>query len=90
MRMPDVPAESWKRKTILRMALKAGKPLTVAEYIEKTCRGHFGRVCVEIDLSKPLVVGTTVVLKGSEYRQPFIYENSDILFQLQSRWSQKT
>ena len=39
------------------------------------CRGHFARVFVEIDLTKSIVAGTTVVMRGIKYWQPFIYES---------------
>ena len=39
----------------MRLGLKIGKPVRVDNETSAMSRGHYARICVEVDLSKPLV-----------------------------------
>ena len=39
----------------MRLGLKKGKPIRVDEATSSISRGHYARICVEVDLSKPLL-----------------------------------
>lgn len=68
--------EYWEREIILSLAAKAEKPIRVDENCLLMDRDIFARVCVELDLTKPIVLGVNV---GEEedlefFFQPFVYE----------------
>ena len=58
--MPGLQLEYWDREIAMAIAAKAGKPVEIDVYMANLARGAFPRVCVEVDLSKPLVAGCPV------------------------------
>ena len=39
----------------MQLGAKFGKPIKIDTAISLVSRGHFARLCVEVDLSKPLI-----------------------------------
>lgn len=66
VRFPGMNLVFYDESLLLVMALAIGKPVKVDEHTLKVERGHFARVCVEIDLNQP-VVGK-ICVKGIWYK----------------------
>lgn len=54
VRVPDIPIEMFKEKILMRMGNKIGRAVKVDITLVAVVRGNFARICVEVDLSKPL------------------------------------
>lgn len=54
LRFPLLPAEYYDEDTLLQIAAKLGNPLKLDNKTEKSVRGSYARMCIEMDLSKPL------------------------------------
>ncbi|CAL1399674.1 unnamed protein product [Linum trigynum] len=70
IQLPDLPIELYHPEAVLRIASYAGKPIRVDRATESGARAKFARVCVEVDLTKPLL--TQFKVAGVEYE--FQYE----------------
>ena len=57
LRMPGLPLEYWDREIVLAIAAQAGRLVEVDLCTKNLARGAFVRVCIEVDLTKPLVDG---------------------------------
>ena len=79
MRSPKLPQEHWNKTTLLKISAKAGRPLVVDKQTESISKGCFARVCVQIGISKPLILGTGIDEGTTGFRQLFVYENIPIL-----------
>ncbi|KAJ4828024.1 hypothetical protein Tsubulata_035103 [Turnera subulata] len=55
IQFPKLYQEFYDRDILLRVARRAGRPIKVDEVTLKSSRVKYARVCVEIDLTKPLV-----------------------------------
>lgn len=55
VRFPCLPIEYYDEELLLRIARKIGEPVKVDSNTSLVTRGHFARVCVELDLTKPLL-----------------------------------
>ncbi|KAJ4842083.1 hypothetical protein Tsubulata_009435 [Turnera subulata] len=55
IQLPKLYHEFYDRDILLRIARRAGRPIKVDEVTLKSSRGKYARVCVEVDLTKPLV-----------------------------------
>ena len=58
--------ECWKKSIMLAIASRAGRPVEIDLCTKSMQRGAYAKVCVEIDLSMPLVPGLTVAIKGEK------------------------
>ncbi|CAI0502330.1 unnamed protein product [Linum tenue] len=65
LQLPDLPIELYHPEAVLRIASRAGRPIRLDRATETGARAKFARVCVEIDLTKPLLSKFKVV--GLEY-----------------------
>ncbi|CAI0393759.1 unnamed protein product, partial [Linum tenue] len=65
IQFPDLPIELYHPEAVLRIASKVGKPIRVDRATETGARAKFARVCIEADLTKPLV--TQFKVAGVEY-----------------------
>ncbi|CAN0886133.1 hypothetical protein LINGRAHAP2_LOCUS15293 [Linum grandiflorum] len=54
--LPDLPIEFYNPEVVMRIASKIGKPGWVDQATEEGAHGKFARVCVEVDLSKRLLL----------------------------------
>lgn len=54
VRVPEIPIEMFKETVLLQMGNKIGKAIKVDTTSVDVVRGNFARICVEIDLNKPL------------------------------------
>ncbi|KAI8031372.1 Uncharacterized protein LOK49_LG01G03785 [Camellia lanceoleosa] len=55
VRFPQLPIEYYNEKVLYHIAKVIGKPLKVDLNTAMSTRGRYARVCVEVDLTKPLV-----------------------------------
>ncbi|KAH7862043.1 hypothetical protein Vadar_034031 [Vaccinium darrowii] len=66
VRFPNFPLEYYYEKNMFRIAKRLGRPIRADSTTVETDRGRYARVCVEIDLSKP--VKSRVLIEGKIYR----------------------
>uniref|UniRef100_A0A2C9W6H0 CCHC-type domain-containing protein n=1 Tax=Manihot esculenta TaxID=3983 RepID=A0A2C9W6H0_MANES len=55
IRFPCLPIEYYDENFLMRVGAKVGKPIRVDTRTSLVSRGRFARMCVEVDLSKPLL-----------------------------------
>ncbi|KAI9111593.1 hypothetical protein K1719_017283 [Acacia pycnantha] len=70
IRLPDVPFEFYNVESLRRIGNMIGKMIKVDRSTSIYDKGGFARICVEIDLKKPLI--PTYLVFGEE--RPIIYE----------------
>ena len=75
----DLPSEMWSTPILLHIAARAGKPIAIDKYTERSRRGHFARACVEVDFTRPLVPGVHIRKKDEDFWQRLEYEGIDVL-----------
>ncbi|XP_021753703.1 uncharacterized protein LOC110719113 [Chenopodium quinoa] len=71
IRFTELPVEYYDKSALFEIAKLAGTPIRVDYATDRLTRGRYARVCIEIDLSKPLV---TKVWIGGAW-QHISYEN---------------
>ncbi|GMP38549.1 hypothetical protein CsSME_00009752 [Camellia sinensis var. sinensis] len=54
VRFPELPIEYFQEKVLYEIAKQIGKPLKIDLTTTMATRGRFARVCIEVDLHKPL------------------------------------
>ncbi|XP_020265392.1 uncharacterized protein LOC109840960 [Asparagus officinalis] len=55
IRLPELPLEFYSHIALKRIAAKVGKVVRIDGNTQNAVRGSFARVCVELDLTKPLL-----------------------------------
>ena len=55
VRIPCLQIEYFHHQFLMRVGSKIGRPIRVDDATSTVSRGHYARICVEIDLLKPLV-----------------------------------
>ena len=55
IRLPCLPLEYFDYKFLIQLGAKFGKPVKIDTTTSVVSRGNFARLCVEVDLSKPLI-----------------------------------
>lgn len=55
VRFPDLPIEFYDYEFLMRLGEKIGEPKNIDEETSLVSRGKFARMCVEIDITKPLI-----------------------------------
>ncbi|PKA58227.1 Uncharacterized protein AXF42_Ash012950 [Apostasia shenzhenica] len=81
IRLPGLPIEYWGPKTLVMIASHAGFPIMMDEFTATRERGLFARICVKMDLQKPLSAGTWIHGSDGRFFQRFEYEGlSDLCF----------
>ncbi|CAN0906412.1 hypothetical protein LINGRAHAP2_LOCUS24233 [Linum grandiflorum] len=65
IQLPDLPIELYNPEAVLRIASRIGKPVRVDRATKEGARGKYARVCVDIDLSKRLLLKYKV--EGNTY-----------------------
>ncbi|CAN0846804.1 hypothetical protein LINGRAHAP2_LOCUS4629 [Linum grandiflorum] len=53
--LPDLPIEFYNPIAVMRITSRIGKPVRVDRVTKEGARGKYARVCVEVDLTKPLL-----------------------------------
>ncbi|XP_021866733.1 uncharacterized protein [Spinacia oleracea] len=74
-RFSELPVEYYDKEALFCIAGLVGKPIRVDYATDKITRARYARVCIEVDLDKPLI---TRVWVGGEW-QIITYENLDTL-----------
>ncbi|CAI0552044.1 unnamed protein product [Linum tenue] len=55
VQLPDLPMEFFNAEAVTIIAQLIGRPVRVDRATELGARGNYARVCVEVDLSRPLL-----------------------------------
>ncbi|KAI9112471.1 hypothetical protein K1719_016394 [Acacia pycnantha] len=55
VRLPDLPAPLFDKKFLLSLGNSIGKAIRLDVHTAQRARGKFARMCVELDLTKPLI-----------------------------------
>ncbi|KAI9103644.1 hypothetical protein K1719_023267 [Acacia pycnantha] len=55
VRLPDLPAPLFDKKFLLNLGNAIGKAIRLDVHTAQRARGKFARLCVELDLTKPLI-----------------------------------
>lgn len=55
IRFPDLPIEYYGEQYLMKIGKKVGIPIKIDDATSLTSRGRFARMCVEVDLTKPLL-----------------------------------
>ncbi|XP_021844915.2 uncharacterized protein [Spinacia oleracea] len=71
VRIEELPVEYYDKDALYEISKVIGKPIRVDYATDKVSRARYARVCVEIDLRKPII--TKVWVGG--FWQPVVYEN---------------
>lgn len=64
IRFPDLPLELYDEEILLKMGNSIGHVVKVGATTLAASRGRYVRICVELDLSKPLI--PTVIVLGKQ------------------------
>ncbi|KAL7253811.1 hypothetical protein ACSBR1_008201 [Camellia fascicularis] len=75
VRFPNLPIEYYDEKVLYHIAKVLGKPLKVDINTAMAARGKYARVCVEMDLRKPLISHLTI----GRYHYVVEYEHLNLL-----------
>ncbi|KAL0462805.1 UNVERIFIED_CONTAM: hypothetical protein Slati_0168100 [Sesamum latifolium] len=73
IRLPGLPVHLFEKNTLFTFAPKIGKPLRMDEPTADMSRPDLARVCVEIDLTAPMVQAVHLQINGKTYRQQVVY-----------------
>lgn len=55
MRFPYLPIEYCSEELLVKVGAKIGEPIKVDRNTSLVTRGHYARLCVEVDITKPLL-----------------------------------
>ncbi|CAN0880263.1 hypothetical protein LINGRAHAP2_LOCUS13565, partial [Linum grandiflorum] len=55
VQLPDLPVEFYHTQAVMRIASKIGTPVRVDRATKEGARAKYARVCVEVDLTRPLL-----------------------------------
>ncbi|XP_031124226.1 uncharacterized protein LOC116026940 [Ipomoea triloba] len=75
IRFPCLPSEYFDRQFLLRVGEKVGRPINIDTATSLVSRASFARVCVEVDITKPLLAKFT--LKNRV--RPIVYEGLHLI-----------
>ncbi|KAI9084939.1 hypothetical protein K1719_033112 [Acacia pycnantha] len=64
VRLPDLPAPLFDKKFLLSLGNSIGKAIRLDVHTAQRSRGKFARMCVELDLTKPLIPEFSVKGQG--------------------------
>ncbi|XVF17065.1 hypothetical protein REPUB_Repub10bG0085200 [Reevesia pubescens] len=78
IRLPKLPIEYFYEDILMDIGRKVGKPLKLDANTSLAIRGKFARICVEVDLSKPLIsrirVGNFIQVIEYEFMHTVCFE----------------
>nr|POE76978.1 hypothetical protein CFP56_49691 [Quercus suber] len=80
VRFPELPIEFYDRSVLLEIGRAIGPVLRIDSYIASSSRGSYARLCIQIDLMKPLVN----TIKVGQLYQKVMYEDKTFLFKARS------
>ncbi|KZV16468.1 hypothetical protein F511_32757 [Dorcoceras hygrometricum] len=75
VRFPDLPIPMFERNRLFSIANIVGKPLKMDELTSKAERLTMARVCIEVDLLKPLPDKIFLIFGNTPLEQRVVYEN---------------
>lgn len=75
LRFEALPQEYWHTPILESLANCFGKFLKIDDFTLRNEKARFARVCVEVDLSKPLKAGARIGPAGGLFFQSVAYEN---------------
>lgn len=74
VRLPRLPLECWRSDILQSIALLLGRPIGPSQQTLNKRIFSYARVCVEIDLSKPLPDSIDMTVGSCSWTQPLDYE----------------
>jgi len=74
IRLSDLPREYWREKTLIEIACVVGMPITLGERTRHRIFGHYSRLLVDVNLSKPLHDNILVEREGFAFHVGVAYE----------------
>ncbi|XP_019166933.1 PREDICTED: uncharacterized protein LOC109162703 [Ipomoea nil] len=74
VRFPDMSVEFYDYQTIMRLGRKIGEPKYVDESTSIVSKGRFARMCVEVDIAKPLLSKYTAGRKVKRIEYEGLYQ----------------
>ncbi|XP_031116795.1 uncharacterized protein LOC116020462 [Ipomoea triloba] len=75
IRFPCLPAEYFDQKFLMRVGGKIGRPINIDMATSLVSRASFARVCVEVDITKPLLAKFTLRNRV----RPIVYEGLHLI-----------
>ena len=79
-RMDKLPIEYFDSEVLLQIGKTLGKPIQIDTVTELATRGRFAKICVQIDLSAPLIpwirIGKHRFVKRFNMKEYIPYENA--------------
>lgn len=75
IRFPCLPAEYYDHKFLMRVGAKIGRPINIDTATSLVSRASFARVCVEVDITKPLLAKFTLRNRV----RPIVYEGIHLI-----------
>lgn len=75
LRLSRLPMDYWVPTTILEIAAKIDKPLSLDEFTDLLWKTGYARVRMELDARKPLKPGVLIKRRKGAFWQQFIYKN---------------
>ncbi|WOL08081.1 hypothetical protein Cni_G16833 [Canna indica] len=79
IQMPGLPVEFMHVEILPQIAAVIGKPVKMDEYTMARVRGKFARVCVLLDITKPIQQGVWIDTEKGNFFQTIAYENLPVL-----------
>ena len=70
IKLNGLPTEYYNAKALFLIGKAIGNVLRVDTYIALEARGRFARLCIQVDVTKPLVI----TIKIRKIKQPVCYE----------------
>lgn len=74
LKLPELPIEYYDEKSLFQIAKRLGRPRKTNITIISSIRGKYARICVAMDLSKPLIPAFT--LEKKQYRVEYEFLHS--------------
>ncbi|GKV08919.1 hypothetical protein SLEP1_g20489 [Rubroshorea leprosula] len=74
-RLPELPTEFYDPETLIRIGNKIGNLLRVDAHTIHHTRGQYARLCVQVDINKPLITHVRI----GKHKQRVVYEGIQTL-----------
>ena len=73
LRLPQLPIEYFNTKSLFQIGKRLGRPLKTDFNTATSTRGRYARICVEVDLAKPLIPAYSLAGKSYNVEYEFIH-----------------
>ncbi|CAI0393624.1 unnamed protein product [Linum tenue] len=66
-RLLELPIHFFHKEAVMRIGKRIGKPVRVDKATEEGARGEYARICVQVDLTKPLLSNSALMGRNILY-----------------------